>query len=341
MRDASTMQRVATPYSVAESITRLATQTTGSDVCEDRGWACEPVLEMTSNVRVSHVVGWLSERPLQIAIIILIGVIANNVLRSMVSRVGDRAVEQADKLGGYVPSSVHNSYESGRTQARAATITSVARSITTGAVVLVVVAFIMSTLGVSLAALFASAGVVGVALGFGAQSLIRDVLAGWFIVVEDRYGVGDTIDAGGQAVGVVERVTLRSTRLRSVDGTVWHVANGEILQVGNRSQSWSRAVVDILVDPSADVDRACTLLEEICEDLHQDDAWTPHVKGLATVLGVQRMSPAGITLRVIWDTEPAEQFAVERELRRRVLRRFETEGMKLATGQSIETNPLA
>ena len=112
-------------------------------------------------------------------------------------------------------------------------------------------------LGVSLAALFASAGVLGVALGFGAQNLVRDVLAGWFILVEDRYGVGDTIDAGPPAVGVVERVTLRSTRLRDVNGTVWHVANGEIVRVGNKSQNWSRAVVDVVVSPAADIDRAC------------------------------------------------------------------------------------
>jgi hypothetical protein len=118
-------------------------------------------------------------------------------------------------------------------------------------------------IGVSLAALLASAGVVGVALGFGAQNLVRDVLAGWFILVEDRYGVGDTIDAGAPAVGVVERVTLRSTRLRDVNGTVWHVANGEIVRVGNKSQNWSRAVVDVVVRPEADIDRACALLDEV------------------------------------------------------------------------------
>jgi small conductance mechanosensitive channel len=112
----------------------------------------------------------------------------------------------------------------------------VAASMVTAVVVFFALTSVLSVLGVSLAALLASAGVVGVALGFGAQNLVRDVLAGWFILAEDRYGVGDTIDAGAPAVGVVERVTLRSTRLRAEDSTVWHVANGEILRVGNHSQ---------------------------------------------------------------------------------------------------------
>ena len=130
-------------------------------------------------------------------------------------------------------------------------MSTVARSVASTIIVIFAVAGVLSVLGVSLTALFASAGVLGVALGFGAQNLVRDVLAGWFILIEDRYGVGDIIDAGPPAAGVVERVTLRSTRLRDVNGTVWHVANGEILRVGNKSQSWSRAVVDVVISPGA------------------------------------------------------------------------------------------
>jgi moderate conductance mechanosensitive channel len=178
-----------------------------------------------------------------------------------------------------------------------------------------------------------------VALGFGAQTLVRDLLAGWFIVVEDRYGVGDTIDAGAPAVGVVERITLRSTRLRDVNGTVWHVANGEILRVGNKSQNWSRAVVDVVVTPGADIDRACAILGEVGEQLAADEEWGSRLTGVPQVLGVHLLDPTGVTLRVMCDTEPASQFPVEREYRRRVLRAFETAAVPLATVAGVRFPP--
>ena len=179
-------------------------------------------------------------------------------------------------------------------------------------------------------AVLGTAGVLGVALGFGAQNLVRDVLAGWFILVEDRYGVGDTIDAGAPAVGTVERVTLRSTRLRDINGTVWHVANGEILRVGNKSQSWSRAVVDVAVTPDADLERAREILGEVGERMLLDEAWSGLVTSSPNVLGVQRIDPLGITLRVVIDTAPGEQFPVEREYRLRVLQAFDAAGISLS-----------
>jgi small conductance mechanosensitive channel len=298
--------------------------------CDDRGWACQPVLDATDNERLAAAVGWLSEKPLQILGILLAAWVLNKVLRRVIARTSERMVDNADRLGDYMPSRLRGAADNGRAEARGATLSSVARSLATGVVLVVAAGWILSVLGVSLAALFASAGVLGVALGFGAQNLVRDVLAGWFIVVEDRYGVGDTIDAGAPAVGVVERVTLRSTRLRDVNGTVWHVANGEILRVGNKSQNWSRAVVDVVVSPSADIDRACELLGEVGTELASDPAWSERLTGEPDVFGVHLMDPTGVTLRVVCDTEPASQFPVEREFRRRVLRAFELEGIALA-----------
>ena len=285
--------------------------------CVERGWACEPVLEATDNEGLANVAGWLSEKPLTIAAILGVAWIANRILRRLIKRGGDRMMDNADRFGDLMPDRFRRAESVGRAAARGEAISTVARSIATSIVVI--------------AALFASAGIIGVALGFGAQNLVRDVLAGWFIVVEDRYGVGDTIDAGPPALGVVERVTLRSTRLRDVNGTVWHVANGEILRVGNKSQNWSRAVVDVVVTPQADVDRACELLEQVGLELRDDPEWGERVTGTPDVLGVHLMDPTGVTLRVIYDTEPASQFTVEREYRKRVLRAFELEGIPLAT----------
>lgn len=306
--------------------------------CDGRGWACEPLLEATGNERVAAIGGWLSEKPLTIALIILVAWIANRILRRAIKRGGDRMMAKADKIGEAIPNRFRREESAGRAIARGEAISTVARSIATSIVVLGATAAILSELGVSLAALLASAGVIGVALGFGAQNLVRDMLAGWFIVVEDRYGVGDTIDAGVPAVGVVERITLRSTRLRDINGVVWHVDNGEVVRVGNKTQNWSRAVIDVVVTPQTDVDLACRLLEEVGLEMREDPQWAPHLADdLPNVLGVYSMNPTGVTLRVHQDTEPASQFVVEREYRKRVLAAFEAAGIVQA---SITQAPL-
>ncbi|MGB6057093.1 MAG: mechanosensitive ion channel family protein [Microthrixaceae bacterium] len=298
--------------------------------CTDRGWACEPVLDATGNRGLANALGWLSEKPLTILAIIVVAWFLNRVLRRLIKKLGERMMTDADRVGEFVPSRFRRADDGGRSTARGEAVSTIARSIATTVVIIVALTAILSELGVSLAALFASAGVAGVALGFGAQNLVRDVLAGWFIVVEDRYGVGDTIDAGSPAVGVVERVTLRSTRVRDINGTVWHVANGEIVRVGNKSQNWSRAVVDVVISPAADVDQACGILESVGRSIHDDPEWAPRLKGRAEVLGVHLMDPTGITLRVIQSTAPAGQFPVEREFRRQVIRAFEENGIPLA-----------
>lgn len=298
--------------------------------CVETGWACGPVYHATGNETLARVVGWLSEKPLQIAGILALAYLTNRLLGVLIKRTGQRMAENADRLGGYVPDRLRTARFDGRAVARAATMSTIARSISTAVVVAVAAGWILAVLGVSLAAIVASAGVVGVALGFGAQNLVRDVLAGWFILVEDRYGVGDVIDAGAPAVGTVERVTLRSTRLRDINGTVWHIANGEIVRVGNKSQSWSRAVVDVLVAPEADADAACSILGDVGSELLADPEWSEVVTSEPNVMGVQRIDVTGVTLRVVIDTAPGEQFPVERELRLRVLRAFESAHVPLA-----------
>ncbi len=298
--------------------------------CADTGWACEPVWDATGNEMLARVIGWLSQKPLQIAGILALAYLANRIIRSLIARTGRRMAENADRLGGYMPDGLRTREVDGRSVARAATMSTIARSMATAIVAVVAAAWILAVVGVSLAAILASAGVLGVALGFGAQNVVRDVLAGWFILVEDRYGVGDVIDAGAPAVGTVERVTLRSTRLRDINGTVWHVANGEILKVGNKSQSWSRAVVDVAVTPDADLERARRILGDVGEELQADPGWSALVSSPPDVLGVQRIDPTGITLRVVIDTAPGEQFPVEREYRLRVLRAFDAEGVPLS-----------
>ena len=274
-----------------------------------------------------------------IPLILLAAWVVNLVLRWLIRRIGLRMIASADRLGDFVPDEVRSGGSSNRLQARSETVTAIARSMASFVVVVVAAALVLAELGASLPAILASAGVVGVALGFGAQTLVRDVLAGFFIVVEDRYGVGDIVDCGQPVTGVVERVTLRSTRVRDVNGTVWHIANGEVLSVGNKSQSWSRAVVDVVVAPETDVERAVAVLAEVGAHLRADESWDDRITGDVEVLGVVLIDPTGITLRAMCDTQPAEQFLVEREFRFRLLQAFDAAGIRLA--QVIVPGPVS
>lgn len=317
----------------------LSAVTATPSFCADAGALCEPVWDATGNEVLARAAGWLTDEALRILGIVVVALVAMWVLKVLIGRLGRSMIKGAEKVGSYVPERLVPGERSGRSEARAVTLTHIATSVSVAVVVLVATTAILSALGVSLAALIASAGVVGVALGFGAQNLVRDVLAGWFILVEDRYGVGDIIDAGPPVTGTVERITLRSTRLRDINGTVWHIANGEMVRVGNKSQSWSRAVVDVVVTPDADVDRACALLGEVGEELRGEPEWAARITGAPDVLGVHLIDATGVTLRVVCDTEPAGQFQVEREYRKRVLAAFEVAGVPLASVAALPLPP--
>src|SRR6187200_2366728 len=195
---------------------------------------------------------------------------------------------------------------------RAQTMGSLLKSIVSGVVVAVAATMMLSELGVDIAPIVASAGIIGVALGFGSQTLVKDFLSGIFMIFEDQYGVGDVVDLG-EASGTVEAVSLRVTRLRDVNGTVWYVRNGEILRVGNMSQNWARTVLDIGVAYSEDLARVRRVLMEVAHDLWEDEEFKGLVIEEPEVWGVEALSPDGVTVRVTLKTAPLEQWSVARE----------------------------
>jgi small conductance mechanosensitive channel len=205
-----------------------------------------------------------------------------------------------------------------RRRQRVETLGSLLRSVASFAVGLVTGTMILSDVGFDLTAVVASAGILGVAVAFGAQNLVRDVLTGVFMLLEDQYGVGDVVDAGS-ATGVVEAVTLRTTRLRDTDGTVWHVRNGEITRVGNRSQGWSRAIVDVPLGVTADVPAVREVLLDVAHELAGDPEFAERVLEEPEVWGVESLSKDGMVVRLAQKTVPLEQGSVERELRERAL----------------------
>jgi small conductance mechanosensitive channel len=217
-----------------------------------------------------------------------------------------------------------------RRRQRAETLGSVLNSLASVVIFGTAALMIIGRFGIDIAPILASVGILGVAVGFGAQELVKDFIAGMFMLMEDQYGVGDVIDTGA-AVGTVEAVTLRITRLRDVDGRVWYVRNGTITRIGNESQGWSRALVDIPVAYDADIPGMRDLLKTVADDLWED----PDFRNVAVVeepqvYGLEQISDKAMIFRITAKTVPAHQAKVARELRMRVKSALDRAGVALA-----------
>ena len=185
---------------------------------------------------------------------------------------------------------------------------------------------VLGDLGINLAPLLASAGVLGIAIGFGAQNLVRDYLTGIFMLLEDQYGVGDVISVG-DATGTVETMTLRITRIRDVNGVVWHIRNGTIDQVGNKSQGWAQAVLDFPVPYTADLATIRALLAGVAQAAWEDRALRGVMLEQPEVWGAQDVSSSNVTMRMVARTAPLRQWQIERELRARVKAALDAAGI--------------
>jgi len=213
-----------------------------------------------------------------------------------------------------------------RSDQRAQTLAGVATSLVRIFVWTVASLLLLDELGLNLGPFLAGASIVGVALGFGTQSLVKDFVSGFFILVEDQYGVGDVITIS-DTTGTVEEVNLRVTRLRASDGTVWFVPNGEIRKVGNSAKEWSRAIVDVIVPNKADLAAATAAVAEEAAALAADPAWVEAVLEAPEVLGVEALGAENCTLRVSTKTTPAHRAPLAREMRSRISSRLQRDGV--------------
>ncbi len=280
---------------------------------------------------------------LRIALVVVVAL----VLRSLVHRAIRRVVLRAIATPA-IPETLRQrlvdqapAIAAERRRQRSETVGSVLRSVATIAIFGVAATTVLGELGVDLGPILASAGILGVAIGFGAQNLVKDFLSGIFMILEDQYGVGDAIDVG-EATGVVEAVGLRTTRLRSVDGTVWHVRNGEILRVGNMSQGWSRALLDISVAYDTDVEKATACIKRVADEVWHGEAVGASILEAPEVWGVENLGVDGMALRLVVKTVPLEQWNVARELRRRIKEAFAEEGIEIPFPQRslwLRTDP--
>ncbi|MEP9383988.1 mechanosensitive ion channel family protein [Nocardioides sp. KR10-350] len=270
-----------------------------------------------------------------VAIVCLIAVAL--ILRWVLHRLVDRLIQRA--AGGVLPERLADRFAdrlstSARRVQRTKTMGGMLKSVVTGIIFVIFGTMTLGELGINIAPIIASAGIIGLALGFGAQSLVKDYLSGICMIFEDQYGVGDVVNVGA-ASGTVEAVSLRVTRLRALDGTVWYVPNGEILSVGNMSQNWSRAVIDVGIAYGEDIARAKRILQEVAHDLWADDDFKNVVIEEPEVTGVEALAPDSVTLRVLVKTQPLEQWGVARELRQRIKTRFDHEGIEIPFQQRV------
>ncbi len=277
----------------------------------------------------------LIDVPAKILAIIVIALVvrwfAHRFIRRLVDRAAKGVVPQVlsrTKLGEAITDLTPGTAE--RRAQRARTMGSLLRSVVSIVVLSIAFVMILEVLGLPIAPLLTGAGIAGVALGFGAQTLVKDFLSGIFMILEDQYGVGDVVDLG-EAVGTVEAVGLRVTRLRDVNGTAWYVRNGEILRVGNMSKSWSRVVLDITVGFDSDLDQVQEILEDEAKSLAAEPEMAEVIIAEPEVWGVERFDAQGVVVRTVLMTAPARQTEVARALRSRIQRRFKSAGIQMPT----------
>ena len=289
---------------------------------------------------LTEITDWLLGPPLRILLILIAAAVLNRVARRAVKRSLTRLHSGAvrERMGAMRRRTPAALLETGETSLRAEqridALSSVLRSVVTFVIWLVAVLMCLGEVGIDLAPLLAGAGVLGVAIGFGSQSLVRDFLSGAFILIEDQFGVGDTVDLG-DATGVVEAVSLRTTRLRAVDGTVWHMPNGEISRVGNMSQHWSRALLDVEVAYDTDLEHARRVIKRVADELWREDT---SVLDEPEMWGVEQLGASGIALRLVVKTTPSAQWKVSRELRERIKLAFDEEGIEIPFPQQMVWN---
>jgi len=281
----------------------------------------------------------LLDVPLKVVVILLGAVLIRYVAHRSIDRIaegiatGRAGLSHPDDRAPTATASTA-ALVSARREQRARTTASVLKSATTSTVVLVTVLTVLQLMEAPIGGLLASAGVLGVALGFGAQTVVKDWIAGVFLLVEDQFGVGDVVDLG-ELTGSVESVGMRVTRLRDVDGTVWYVRNGEILRVGNRSQGWARAVLDVGLPPGVDLTAAQRALLDAAALVSEEPGLERAVIGVPQVWGIESVSADGVALRLVVKTQPLQQWTVVRELRRLILDRFDAAGLPRPTGLEV------
>lgn len=318
-----------------------------ADACgAEPGVVCRVVFDLTGSAGAARFSDFAA-RPLKVVIILLVAWTINRIVRRWLAQVvegwldhraaaaekaRDKSAEAAGRREGLREVALHRASlileQQDRSSQRTRTLGAVLRSIASIVIYGMAVMMSLGEFDVNLGPLIAGAGIVGVAVGFGAQSLVKDFLTGVFMLLEDQYGVGDVVNVG-ETVGVVEGVKLRTTQIRDINGTLWYIPNGEIRRVANLSQDWGRAVLDVEVAYDTDIETAKAVIKGVADGLWQEQL--PHATIIEepVIAGVQGFGESAIAIRLMAKTEPGEHFAAARELRGRIKVAFDEAGIEI------------
>jgi len=257
---------------------------------------------------------WIVQTAIQIALVLIVAFVLTRLLRRLTTKVGSKVSQDTTPI---------------RALQRTDTLTRVLSS--AGIVVIWVMGtfYVLGAIGANLAPLLASVGILGLAVGFGAQNLVRDVVSGFFILLEDQYGVGDIIEINQVASGKVETLTLRVTGMRALDGTMHFVANGEITHIANRSKDWARAVVDVGVAYKENSEKVRQTLEKVSLMSKEEQDLGRAMYAQPEILGIEMLADSEVTWRVVVDTKPGKQWEVGRALRERIKAAFDEDGIEI------------
>src|SRR6266566_620301 len=324
----------ASPIALIPTILTRVPATLESACSRNPGIACRLVWDISHDANAARLVATYLADPLKaalrIAFVLALAIFARWLAHRFIDRLTGRG------RGSLVPRRLRAKAAavleaspvgfSERRRQRAHALGSILRSIASVVILGIAALTILGDLGLNLAPLLASAGVAGVAIGFGAQNVVKDFLSGIFMLLEDQYGVGDVIDAG-EATGSVEAVGLRTTRLRDVNGVVWHIRNGTIDRIGNQSQGWSRAVIDLPVGYDQDIRRARETMKQAAAAMWMDPSWSDVILDEPEVWGVQALLTNAVVMRIVVKTVPLKQWRVARELRERLLAALDDQGL--------------
>jgi small conductance mechanosensitive channel len=297
---------------------------------------CKEVQRVTHSNWLAESSDWLIAKPARILTILVIAVLVKKIVHRAIERLCDRAASASVSgliARGRVTHQSESTLAKERRRQRAATMSSVLQSIATGVLYSIALLMSLSELTFNIGPLIASAGILGVAFGFGSQSLVKDFLSGVFMVLEDQYGVGDRVELGNTR-GLVESVGLRVTRIRDLDGTVWYVRNGEIDRVGNQSQGWQRVMIDIDIAHGEDIDRVRELLAEAGQRLMGGDL-AEAILERPEVWGVQALTQDAVVMRVVVKTRPAARRKVGLAFRGIIAEMLTTHGVEIGSKSTL------
>ena len=310
------------------------------------GAVCRLIFDISGSPNAARIAEFAA-RPIKAVLILVLAWVVNRMVRRWVDQVVEgwlerrsaaeeeahrRSEEASDRADALRESALRRARllvdQQARSGQRTRTLGAVLRSTASITIYGLAVLMALSEFDVNLGPLIAGAGIVGVAIGFGSQSLVKDFLSGVFMLLEDQYGVGDIVDVG-DTVGVVEEVKLRSTQIRDINGTLWHIPNGSIPRVANMSQDWGRTVLDIEVAYETDIAAATAVIKDVA-----DGVWEEQVPGATiieepTILGVQNFGESSVSIRLMAKTEPAEHWATARELRARIKAALDEAGIDI------------